>query len=548
MTGGGKSAIFGGMSTQFAYEATFQYGPSDTPYRKLTTEGVSTIEAAGRTFLKVEASALKMLARQAFVDVSFFLRPGHLKQLAMELADPEASDNDRFVLYTHLQNAVVASAGQLPTCQDTGTAIIMGKKGQYVLTDGDDAAALSEGVYETYQERCLRYSQIAPLEMFKEKNTASNLPAQVDLYAEQGDEYHFLFVAKGGGSANKAYLYQQTPAVLNEKDFEAFVRSKLKDLGTSACPPYHLAVVVGGTSAETNLKIVKLASCGYLDHLPTSGSAGGRAFRDLEWEKRILKIAQESKIGAQFGGKYFAHDVRVIRMSRHAASCPIGIGVSCSADRNIKGKITKDGVFLEQLEFHPEQYLPKEKPELAPPVKVDLRQGMDAVRKVLSRFPVKTRLELTGTLIVARDAAHARVKAMLDEGKPMPQYFKDYPVYYAGPAKTPQGMPTGSFGPTTAGRMDSFVDLFQSHGGSMVMLAKGNRSKAVTDACKKHGGFYLGSIGGPAAVLAQSNIKKVELLDFEDLGMEAIRKIEVVDFPAFIVVDDKGNDFFAEMA
>jgi len=529
---------------QFTYESTFQLGHDATPYRKLTGDFVSTIDAGGHTLLKVEPQALKVLAKQAFTDVSFYLRPAHLDQLRCELSDPEASDNDRFVIYTHLQNAVTAAVGELPTCQDTGTAIVMGKKGQYVLTDGDDAAALSEGIWETYQQRNLRYSQIAPLEMFKEKNTANNLPAQIDLLAEPGDEYKFLFVAKGGGSANKAYLFQSTPAVLNEKDLENFVRSKLKEIGTSACPPYHLAVVIGGTSAETNLKTVKLASCGYYDHLPTTGSPGGRAFRDTAWEQRILKIAQESRIGAQFGGKYFAHDVRVIRLSRHAASCPIGIGVSCSADRQIKGKITRDGVFLEQLEFHPEKYLPSEAPELAPPVRIDLSIGMDRVRQILSKFPVKTRLSITGTLIVARDAAHARIKQMLDAGQPMPDYFKNFPIYYAGPAKTPLGMPSGSFGPTTAGRMDSFVDLFQSHGGSLVMIAKGNRSKTVTDACKNHGGFYLGSIGGPAALLAQTNIKKVDLVDFEDLGMEAIRKIEVSNFPAFIVVDDKGNDFF----
>ena len=424
----------------------------------------------------------------------------------------------------------------------------MGKKGQHVLTDGDDAAALSHGIFDTYRHRNLRYSQLAPLEMFKEQNTASNLPAQIDLYAESGAEegeaYKFLFIAKGGGSANKSYLYQSTPAVLNDRDFEAFVVAKLKDLGTSACPPYHLAIIVGGTSAEANLKYVKLASCGYLDHLPNTGSAGGRAFRDLKWEQRVLEIARESKVGAQFGGKYFAHDARVIRMPRHAASCPIGLGVSCSADRQIKGKITRDGVFLEQLEFSPQKYLPTQAPQLAPAIKIDLNIGMDRVREILSRFPVRTRLELSGTLIVARDAAHARIRQMLETGQPMPQYFKDHPVYYAGPAKTPAGMASGSFGPTTAGRMDAFTDLFQSHGGSLVMIAKGNRSKAVTDACKKHRGFYLGSIGGPAAILAQSNIKKVDLLDFEDLGMEAIRKIEVVDFPAFIVVDDKGNDFF----
>ena len=492
--------------------------------------------------------AFTLLAKTAFNDISFYLRPAHLARLREELDDPEASDNDRFVIYTHLQNAVTAAAGLLPSCQDTGTAIVMAKKGRDVLTGSDDAEALSRGFYEPYQEKNLRYSQIAPLEMFKEKNTASNLPAQFDLYAETSEEhageYSFLFIAKGGGSANKSYLYQQTPAVLNEESLAAFIQSKLKEIGTSACPPYHLAVVVGGTSAETTLKTMKLASTGYLDSLPTSGSANGRAFRDLAWEKRVYEMCCRSGIGAQFGGKYFAHDVRVVRLPRHAASCPIGIGVSCSADRNIKAKITKDGVFIEQLEFHPEKYLPAEQPALAPAVAINLNLGMEKVRAILTKFPVKTRLSLSGTLIVARDVAHARIKQMLDAGKPMPEYFKEFPIYYAGPAKTPPGMPSGSFGPTTAGRMDSYVDLFQSHGGSMVMMAKGNRSKAVTDACKKHGGFYLGSIGGPAAILAQTNIKKVELVDFEDLGMEAVRKIEVENFPAFIVVDDKGNDFF----
>jgi fumarate hydratase class I len=529
---------------EFSYEPMIQYGEDDTVYRKLSGDFVSTVELEGRSILKVQPQALRLLAKQAFADINFYYRPAHLKKLAEELADPEASDNDRFVIYTQLQNAVIAAAGKLPSCQDTGTAIVMGKKGQFVFTDFDDAEALSHGIWETYQERNLRYSQIAPVEMFKEKNTATNLPAQIDLMAEAGDSYKFLFIAKGGGSANKSYLYQQTPAVLNEKDFEAFITAKLKDLGTSACPPYHLAIVVGGTSAEMNLKMVKLASCKYLDHLPTTGSANGRAFRDTAWEERILRIARESRVGAQFGGKYFAHDVRVIRMPRHAASCPIGLGVSCSADRQVKGKITRDGVYLEQLEFEPQKYLPAKAPELAPPVKIDLSIGMDNVRAILSKFPVKTRLELTGTLIVARDAAHARLRQMLESGQPMPQYFKDYPIYYAGPAKTPEGMASGSFGPTTAGRMDAFTDLFQSHGGSLVMIAKGNRSKAVTDACKKYGGFYLGSIGGPAAILAQTNIKKVDLVDFEDLGMEAIRKIEVVNFPAFIIVDDKGNDFF----
>ncbi|MFT3785737.1 MAG: FumA C-terminus/TtdB family hydratase beta subunit [Tepidisphaeraceae bacterium] len=536
----------------FTYEPTFQIAKdTTTQYRKLTGDGVSTIDVDGKTILRVKSEALKQLAQQAFHDINFFFREAHLKKLAAEVSDPEASDNDRFVIYTQLQNAVVAAAGQLPSCQDTGTAIVLGKKGQFVLTDADDAAALSEGIWTTYNQKNLRYSQIAPLAMFKEKNTGSNLPAQIDLLADtdpsHGDEYHFLFIAKGGGSANKSYLFQETPAVLNEASLTELLTKKLKELGTAACPPYHLAIVIGGTSAEANLKYVKLASCGYLDNLPTSGSEGGRAFRDLEWEAKVLEIANKSKIGAQFGGKYFAHDARVIRMPRHAASCPIGLGVSCSADRQIKGKITKEGVYLEQLEFNPGKYLPAQAPQLAPPVKIDLSIGMEKVRKILSQFPIKTRLELTGTLIVARDAAHARIKQILDSGKPMPEYFKQYPIYYAGPAKTPTGMASGSFGPTTAGRMDSFVDLFQSHGGSMVMIAKGNRSKAVTDACKKHGGFYLGSIGGPAAILAQSNIKKVDLVDFEELGMEAIRKIEVVDFPAFIVVDDKGNDFFQEL-
>jgi fumarate hydratase class I len=531
----------------FTYEPTFQIGNDDTEYRLLTKDGVSQLDLAGKKFLKVQAGALKQLAKQAFIDISFYLRPKHLKQLSDELNDPQASDNDRFVIYTHIQNAVVAAAGELPGCQDTGTATVMGKKGQFVLTDFDDAAAISDGIYETYQEKNLRYSQIAPIEMFKEQNTKSNLPAQIDIYAEPGDEYKLLFVAKGGGSANKMFLHQATPAVLNPDDLLKFIATRLKDFGTAACPPYHVAIVVGGTSAEAVMKTVKLASTGYLDHLPTSGSSGGRAFRDVEMEQKILNASYQCGIGAQFGGKYLAHDIRVIRMPRHAASCPIGMGVSCSADRNIKAKITKDGIFLEQLEHHPEKYLPKEAPRLAPPVRIDLNLGMDKVRQILTKFPVKTRLELTGTLIVARDAAHARIKKLLDEGKPMPQYFKDHPIYYAGPAKTPAGMPSGSFGPTTAGRMDSFVDLFQSHGGSMVMIAKGNRSKVVTEACKKHGGFYLGSTGGTAAILAQTNIRKVELVDFEELGMEAIRKIEVVDFPAFVVVDDKGHDFFEEL-
>ncbi|MCX5661319.1 MAG: fumarate hydratase [Planctomycetota bacterium] len=531
----------------FTYEPTFQYGEDTTPYRLLSKEHVSEIQVGGRKYLKVEPEALQLLAKQAFVDVSFYLRPGHLAQLNTELKDPEASDNDRFVLHTLLQNAVIAAAGQLPSCQDTGTAVVMGKKGRYVLTDFDDDHAISEGIWQTYQDRNLRYSMIAPQTMFQEKNTGTNLPAQIDILCEGEDEYKLLFLAKGGGSANKTFLYQQTPALLNEEALAKFVAQKLNDLGTAACPPYHLALVIGGTSAEGTLKAVKLASAGYLDHLPTTGSPGGRAFRDLAWEKKVLEAAFTCGVGAQFGGKYIAHDVRVIRLSRHAASCPVGLGVSCSADRNIKGKITRDGVFLEQLEYHPEKYLPAHVPETAPPIKIDLNQGMEKVRSILTKFPIKTRLSLSGTLIVARDVAHAKLKQLLDAGKPLPDYFKKYPVYYAGPAKTPEGMASGSFGPTTAGRMDGYVDLFQSHGGSLVMLAKGNRSKAVTEACKKWGGFYLGSIGGPAAILAQENIKKVELVDFEELGMEAIRKIEVVDFPAFIVVDDKGNDFFDEL-
>jgi len=531
----------------FTHETTFQFTKDSTEYRQLSDQHVSTVAVEGKTFLKIEPEALKILAKQAFSDISFYFRPAHLQKLKNELADPEASSNDKFVIYTHLQNAVVGAAGKLPTCQDTGTAIVMGKRGQAVITNFNEAAALEEGIYETYQERNLRYSQIAPLEMFKEKNTGTNLPAQMDLMVEEGDEYNFLFIAKGGGSANKSFLFQTSPAILNEKDLASFISVKLKEIGTSACPPYHLAVVIGGTSAEANLKAVKLASCGYYDGLPTTGSALGRAFRDPEWEEKVLKLANTNGIGAQFGGKYFAHDARVIRLSRHAASCPIGIGVSCSADRQIKGKITSKGVFLEQLEFHPEKYLPEKAIEMAPPVDIDLNQGMDKVRELLSKFPVKTRLNLKGTLIVARDSAHARIREMLEAGKPMPDYFKNYPVYYAGPAKTPAGMASGSFGPTTAGRMDGFMDLFQSHGGALITLAKGNRSKAVTDSCKKYGGFYLGSIGGPAAILAQNNILSVELLDFEDLGMEAIRKIEVVNFPAFIVVDDKGNDFFAEV-
>jgi fumarate hydratase, class I len=528
----------------FHYEPNLQLGEDQTEYRLLTNEGISTVTVGDREYLQIDREVLVKAAKEALAEINFYFRTRHLAKLRAELDDPEASDNDRFVIYTHLQNAVVSAAGLLPSCQDTGTAIAFGKKGQFVLTDFNEEEAINQGIYETYQEKNLRYSQIAPLETFKEVNTKSNLPAQIDLMGTTGDEYNLLFVAKGGGSANKMFLYQSTPAVLNARDLEAFVRSKLKDIGTSACPPYHLCVVLGGTSAETTMKTLKLLSTGYLDNLPTTGNEHGRAFRDSEWEDKILKFAQETNIGAQFGGKYFAHDVKVVRMVRHAASMPIGIGVSCSADRQIKVKITREGCFIEQLEHNPAQFLPAEPPELAPAVNIDLSLGMDRIRQILTQFPVKTRLSLSGPMIVARDSAHARIRTMIENGESMPDYFKQYPVYYAGPAKTPPGMATGSFGPTTAGRMDAFVDLFQSHGGSMVMLAKGNRSPGVTEACKKHGGFYLGSIGGPAAILAQSNITNVEVLDFEDLGMEAIRKIEVKNFPAFIVVDDKGNDFF----
>ena len=467
--------------------------------------------------------------------------------MAKILEDPEATDNDRFVAHTLIKNQVVSSEGQLPTCQDTGTAIVIGKKGENVWTGSEDAEHLSKGIYETYKTKNLRYSQVVPFTMTEEKNTGTNLPAQIDIYAKPGNSYEFLFMAKGGGSANKTFLYQQTKALLTEENLSKFVQQKIRDLGTAACPPYHLALVIGGTSAEVTLKTVKEASTGNLDSLPTAGNEGGRAFRDLEWEEKVQRICQESQIGAQFGGKYLTHDVRVIRLPRHAASCPVGLGVSCSADRNIKAKINEEGIFLEELERNPGRFLPKVEPHLQKPVEIDLNQPMENILQELSKHPVKTRLSLNGTLIVARDIAHARIKQMIDEGKPMPDYFKNHPVYYAGPAKTPEGMPSGSFGPTTAGRMDPYVNEFQNLNGSMVMLAKGNRSKQVTDSCKKHGGFYLGSIGGPAAILAKESIKSVEVVDFEELGMEAVRKIEVVNFPAFIIVDDKGNDFFADM-
>ena len=533
--------------TEFKYQKPFPIQKDTTEYRLLTKDYVSTIEVEGRKILKVDPKGLELLAKEAIHDVSFYLRASHLEKLANILKDPEASDNDRFVAHTMLLNQVVSAEGELPTCQDTGTAIVIGKKGENVWTGGHDAEALSKGIFETYKEKNLRYSMVVPYTMFDEKNTGTNLPAQIDIYAEGDNSYEFLFITKGGGSGNKTFLYQQTKALLTEEALTKFIKEKIKDLGTSACPPYHLALVIGGTSAEANLTTVKKASTGYLDQLPTQGNDGGQAFRDLEWEAKVQKICEESTIGAQFGGKYFVHDVKVIRLPRHAASCPVGLGVSCSADRNIKAKITADGIFLEQLEKNPARFVPERAPELAAPINIDLDRPMEEVLKELSKYPIKTRLNLSGTLIVARDIAHARIKKMIDEGKPMPEYFKKHPVYYAGPAKTPKGMASGSFGPTTAGRMDSYVDLFQSLGGSMIMVAKGNRSKAVTDSCKKHGGFYLGSIGGPAAILAKDSIKSVEVVDFEELGMEAVRKIRVENFPAFIIVDDKGNDFFEAM-
>ena len=527
---------------------------ADTPWRKLTGDHVSTATFEGETVLKVDTKALTLLATEAFKDISHLLRPEHLQQLANILEDEEASDNDRFVAIDLLKNANIAAGGVLPMCQDTGTAIIMGKKGGNVWTGGGDEAALSEGVLKTYTETNLRYSQVAPLDLFLETNTDNNLPAQIDIYANEGDAYKFLFIAKGGGSANKSFLFQETKALLNPESLTRFLDEKLRTLGTAACPPYHLAVVIGGTSAELNLKTVKLASCHDLDNLPTKGNVYGQAFRDLEWEQKIFELTQKLGIGAQFGGKYFCHDVRVIRLPRHGASCPVGIGVSCSADRQILGKITADGVFLEQLETYPSKYLPDVTDDHlgsdggGEVVEIDLNQPMPDVLAALSKHPVKTRLSLSGSIIVARDIAHAKLKERLDAGDGLPQYFKDHGVYYAGPAKTPEGMASGSFGPTTAGRMDSYVDQFQKAGGSMIMLAKGNRSGAVTKACQENGGFYLGSIGGPAARLAQDCIKKVEVVEYEELGMEAIWKIEVEDFPAFIIVDDKGNDFFAEFA
>ncbi|HEY9440154.1 MAG TPA: fumarate hydratase [Streptomyces sp.] len=537
---------------EFAYSDVLPLGEDTTPYRLVTAEGVSTFEADGRTFLKVAPEALRTLAAEAMHDIAHYLRPAHLAQLRRIVDDPEASSNDKFVALDLLKNANIAAAGVLPMCQDTGTAIVMGKRGQNVLTDGGDEEALSHGIFDSYTKLNLRYSQMAPLTMWEEKNTGSNLPAQIELYATDGDAYKFLFMAKGGGSANKSFLYQQTKAVLNEASMMAFLEEKIRSLGTAACPPYHLAIVVGGTSAEFALKTAKYASAHYLDGLPAEGSPVGHGFRDQELEQKVFELTQKIGIGAQFGGKYFCHDVRVVRLPRHGASLPVAIAVSCSADRQAKAKITAEGVFLEQLETDPARFLPDTTDEQLDnadaAVKIDLNRPMADILAELTKYPVKTRLSLTGPLVVARDIAHARIKARLDAGEEMPQYLKDHPVYYAGPAKTPEGYASGSFGPTTAGRMDSYVAPFQAAGGSMVMLAKGNRSKQVTDACETHGGFYLGSIGGPAARLAQDCIKKVEVVEYEELGMEAVWRIEVEDFPAFVVVDDKGNDFFADPA
>ena len=539
------------MATKpFKYQPMFPNAkPDNTEYYLLTKEHVSVSECNGREMLVVEPEALTKLANAAMRDVSFMLRREHNEMVAKVLHDPEASDNDKFVALTMLRNAEVACKGVLPFCQDTGTAIVMGKKGQQVWTGGGDEEALSLGVYKTYTEENLRYSQNAPLNMYDEVNTGCNLPAQIDLFAVDGMEYNFLFMAKGGGSANKTYLYQETKALINPKTLVPFLVEKMKTLGTAACPPYHVAFVIGGTSAETNLKTVKLASAKYYDRLPTEGNEWGQAFRDVELEKEVLAAAQASGFGAQFGGKYFAHDIRIIRLPRHGASCPVGMGVSCSADRNIKAKINKDGLWIERLDDQPSTLIPEKLRQAGEgnAVKIDLNRPMSEILAELTKYPVATRLSLNGTIIVGRDIAHAKIKERLDAGEPMPEYLKNHPIYYAGPAKTPAGMASGSFGPTTAGRMDSYVDLFQSNGGSMVMIAKGNRSQQVTDACHKHGGFYLGSIGGPAAILAQNSIKKVECLEYPELGMEAIWKIEVVDFPAFILVDDKGNDFFKQI-
>jgi fumarate hydratase, class I len=532
----------------YKHTPLFPLGADTTPYKKITAEGVRVEKVLGRDMLVVSREALRALSEAAFGDINHYLRPGHLKQLRSILEDKEASDNDKFVAFDFLKNANIAAGGVLPMCQDTGTAIIMGKKGCNVITDGDDEAALSEGARDAYLRRNLRYSQVAPLSMYEEKNTANNMPAQCEIYAEGDDAYKFMFMAKGGGSANKSFLFQATPSVLTKDRLLAFLKEKVLTLGTAACPPYHLAIVIGGTSAELCMKTVKLASARYLDALPTHGSADGNAFRDLEMEQEILKMTQSLGVGAQFGGKYFCHDVRVIRMPRHGASLPIGLGVSCSADRQVLGKITKDGVYLEELEHNPAQYLPAVEQSLGGEVvRIDLNKPMKEILATLSQYPIKTRVSMTGTMIVARDSAHAKLRERLEKGEPLPDYFKNHPVYYAGPAKTPDGYASGAFGPTTAGRMDSFVDQFQAAGGSMVMVAKGNRAVAVREACKKHGGFYLGSIGGAAANLAEHCIKRVEVVEYPELGMEAIWRIEVEDFPAFIIIDDKGNDFFKEL-
>ncbi len=527
----------------------FPLGPDTTPYHKLSDEGVKVQEMGGHSFLVVEPEAIRLLAKQALIDINHLLRPGHLAQLAKILEDSEATSNDKFVAFDLLKNANIAAGGILPMCQDTGTAIVMGKKGRFVLTNGQDEDSLSDGIRDAYFEKNLRYSQLAPLSMFEEKNTRNNLPADITLYAEGDDAYKFLFVAKGGGSANKTFLFQGTPSLLTHDRMIAFLKEKILTLGTAACPPYHLAIVIGGTSAEQVMKTVKLASTRYLDNLPTQGSESGHAFRDLAMEEEIHKLTQSLGVGAQFGGKYFCHDVRVIRLPRHGASLPIGLGVSCSADRQAMGKITRDGVFLETLERNPARFMPDiDTSHLGGDVvNIDLSKPMSEMLATLSKHPVKTRLSLTGTIIVARDLAHAKIRERLERGDAMPDYFKNHPIYYAGPAKTPEGYASGSFGPTTAGRMDSYVEQFQAQGGSMVMLAKGNRSSQVREACAKHGGFYLGSIGGPAARLAQDCIKKVEVLEYPELGMEAIWKVEVENFPAFIVIDDKGNDFFKEL-
>jgi fumarate hydratase class I len=535
--------------SDFHHQPLFELGPDTTEYRHVSSDYVSTVDIDGRSVLKLDPAGLTLIAAEAMRDVSFLLRTSHLEQLARILDDSEASENDRFVALELLKNANIAAAGELPSCQDTGTAIIVGHKGENVITLADDEEALARGIHQTYQEKNLRYSQMAPLDMYEEKNTGTNLPAQIELYTNPGDEYHLLFVTKGGGSANKSFLYQETKALLNPESLLNFINEKIRTLGTSACPPYHLAIVIGGTSAEFTMKTVKLASAHYLDALPTTGNEYGRAFRDLDLEDKVLKLCNETGIGAQFGGKYFAHDVRVVRLPRHGASCPVGIGVSCSADRQILGKITRAGIFLEQLEKNPARFLPEvTSDELGEAVvRIDLNRPMSEILAELAQFPVTTQLSLTGPMIVARDMAHAKLKERLDQGLELPQYFKDHMVYYAGPAKKPAGRASGSFGPTTAGRMDSYVDLFQSHGASMVMLAKGNRSQQVRDACKRHGGFYLGSVGGPAARLADHSIRRVEVQEFEEFGMEAIWRIEVEDFPAFIVIDDKGNDFYADL-